>query len=216
MSNGLGSSFSYRAYLPGLSPAQEEVLHRFKLVFTEWNTRINLISRKDIDLFEVNHVVHSLAIARYIRFNPGAEVMDLGTGGGFPGIPLSIVFPEAQFTLVDSIAKKTGAVTAMVGELGLQNVKVVRARVEELDGRVDYVVSRAVAPMEDLVLWTKRILAPGQRGSLPNGWVVLKGGDLKQELSRFSKNIEIKCIRDYWKDDFFEAKKIVYLPRQLV
>lgn len=212
----MGSSFSYRTYLPGLTPDQEQALHRFKLIFSEWNSRINLISRKDIDLFEVNHVVHSLAIARYIRFNPGAEVLDLGTGGGFPGIPLAIVFPEAQFTLVDSIAKKTTAVSAMVNELGLANVKVVRARVEELNCRMDYVVSRAVAPMEELVRWTRRILQPGQCGSLPNGWVVLKGGDLKQELSQFSKNIEIKCISDYWKDDFFETKKIVYLPRQLV
>lgn len=212
----MGSSFSYSSYLPGLTPDQEEVLHRFKLVFTEWNSRINLISRKDIDLFEVNHVVHSLAIARYIRFNPGAEVMDLGTGGGFPGIPLAIVFPQAQFTLVDSIAKKTGAVSAMVSELGLANVKVVRARVEELDVTMDYVVSRAVAPMEELVRWTRRILKPGQCGSLPNGWLGLKGGDLKQELSQFSKNIEIKRISDYWKDEFFETKKIVYLPRQLV
>lgn len=211
-----GHFFSYRDYFPGLDAAQEKKLAEFKDIFLEWNARINLISRKDTESFEVKHVLHSLAIARFIRFNPDARVLDLGTGGGFPGIPLAIYFPQTQFILVDSIDKKVKAVADMVDRLGLSNVTVQRGRVEDLKMEVDYVVSRAVAPMDDLVRWTRNILISGQKGSLPNGWVILKGGDLKEELSNFGKSVEIQPIGNWWKDEFFGTKAIVYLARQII
>jgi len=216
MSNNMGLSFSYKEYLPGIKPTQELLLQQFKELFLSWNERINLISRKDTEAFELKHVLHSLAIAKFIRFDPGAEVLDLGTGGGFPGIPLAIYFPEVKFILVDSIDKKMKAVTEMVTTLGLKNVEVHRGRVEEMDLRVDYVVSRAVAPMNDLIGWTKSFIRKGQVGSLPNGWVVLKGGDLKEELQDFKEEVEIQSIRDWWKEEFFETKAIVYLARQII
>lgn len=216
MSENMGLSFSYGDYLPEITPGKEAILKEFKLRFLEWNEKINLISRKDTESFEVRHVLHSLAIAKFIRFDAGARVLDLGTGGGFPGIPLAIFFPEVSFTLIDSIDKKTKAVKDIVESLGLQNVRVVRGRAEELQEEFDYVVSRAVAPMNDLVRWTRNQLKPGQKGSLPNGWVVLKGGDLKEELVEFRKEVELQRLREWWKDEFFETKVLVYLARQII
>lgn len=216
MSENMGLSFSYQQYLPKITGEQVDALQLFKEVFLDWNSRINLISRKDTELFEVKHVLHSLSIARFIRFNPGARVLDLGTGGGFPGIPLAILFPEVNFILVDSIEKKMKVVADIVEKLHLKNVKVHRGRVEDMDLKVDYVVSRAVAPMNDLVHWTKNIIKEGQIGSLPNGWVVLKGGDLAEELEQYRKSAEIQNISDYWPDEFFETKRIVYLARQIL
>lgn len=216
MSENMGLSFSYGLYLQGITPEMEVRLQLFKQVFLEWNEKINLISRKDTESFEIKHVLHSLAIARFIRFYPDAKVLDLGTGGGFPGIPLAIVFPEVQFTLVDSIDKKMKAVQDMVNQLELQNVRVIRGRAEELSGPFDYVVSRAVAPMNDLVRWTRKQLIPGQKGSLPNGWVVLKGGDLKEELYEYRKEVELQPLREWWKEEFFDTKILVYLARQII
>ncbi len=212
----MGHSFSYRGHLPELSTEHEVQLQRFREIVLDWNSRINLISRKDTETFEIRHVLHSLSIIRYIRFWTGARVLDLGTGGGFPGIPLAIVNPEVQFTLVDSIEKKMKAVADMVAQLGLGNVRVVRSRVEDIKSPVDYVVSRAVAPMPELVHWTREIVLPGQAGSLPNGWLVLKGGDLKEELRPFGKSAEVQPLQAYWEDDFFETKSLVYVPRQQV
>ncbi len=212
----MGLSFSYTNYLSDLSPDKEARLHLFKSLFTEWNAKVNLISRNDIDFFETRHVLHALSITRFIRFDAGAFVLDVGTGGGFPGIPLAIFFPDVQFILVDSIEKKINAVRDMADALGLKNVQVQRERVENLNIKVDYVVSRAVAPMTDLVKWTKKLLIPGQKGSLPNGWLVLKGGDLSTELQNFKNIVEIQPINKWWKDDFFETKVLVYLPRQIV
>ncbi len=216
MSENMGLSFSYQNYLPKITPGQVELLVRFKEIFLDWNSRINLISRKDTELFEVKHVLHSLSISRFIRFNPGARVLDLGTGGGFPGIPLAILFPEVKFILVDSIEKKMKVVADIVEQLQLKNVAVKRGRVEEMDLEVDYVLSRAVAPMNDLIHWTKDKLIEGQVGSLPNGWVILKGGDLSEELGFYRKMVEIQKISDYWEDEFFETKLIVYLARQIL
>jgi len=216
MSENMGLSFSYGDYLPEITPGKEAILKEFKSRFLEWNEKINLISRKDTESFEVRHVLHSLAIAKFIRFDAGARVLDLGTGGGFPGIPLAIFFPEVSFTLIDSIDKKTKAVKDIVESIGLQNVRVVRGRAEELHEEFDYVVSRAVAPMNDLVRWTRNQLKPGQKGSLPNGWVVLKGGDLKEELVEFRKEVELQRLREWWKDEFFETKVLVYLARQII
>lgn len=216
MSENMGLSFAYQNYLPKITPGQVELLVRFKEIFLDWNSRINLISRKDTELFEVKHVLHSLSISRFIRFNPGARVLDLGTGGGFPGIPLAILFPEVKFILVDSIEKKMKVVADIVEQLQLKNVAVKRGRVEEMDLEVDYVLSRAVAPMNDLIHWTKDKLIEGQVGSLPNGWVILKGGDLSEELGFYRKMVEIQKISDYWEDEFFETKLIVYLARQIL
>ena len=216
MSNNMGLSFLYGDYIKGVLPEQEKQLADFKRYFLEWNAKINLISRKDTEAFEVKHVLHSLAIARFIRFNPGAVVLDLGTGGGFPGIPLAILNPEVHFILVDSIEKKIRAVADIVECLEFRNVEVVRGRVEELSVQVDYIVSRAVAPMDELVRWTKKQLRPGQAGSLPNGWVVLKGGDLKEELMNYRKEVEIQPLKKYFDDEFFDTKVIVYLARQII
>jgi 16S rRNA (guanine527-N7)-methyltransferase len=212
----MGQGFDFTQYIQSVTAVQQESLGFFRSIFLEWNQRINLISRKDTESFELKHVVHSLAIRRFIRFYDGARVLDLGTGGGFPGIPLAICNPDVKFTLVDSIEKKIKAVEDMVQQLGLKNVVVLITRAEELQQEFDYVVSRAVAPMPDLVRWTYRILVEGQQGSLPNGWLVLKGGDLKDELAPFGKNIEIQNISEWWQDDFFETKCLVYLPRQVL
>ena len=216
MDSSLGHFFSYGAIWPDITDEQEHQLRAFREVFLRWNEKINLISRKDTDSFEIRHVVHSLSIARFMRFYPGAEVMDLGTGGGFPGIPLAIRFPEVSFVLVDSIEKKLMAVRDMIETLGLKNVEVVRGRAESISRSFDDVVSRAVAPMTDLVRWTKPIVKPGQQGSLPNGWLVLKGGDLREELRPFGRLVEVQPLSAYWSDPFFESKSLVYLPRQVI
>lgn len=203
-------------YFPSIS--EEQLMQYDKLVtlFIEWNEKVNLISRKDIDHLISRHILHSLAIAKAISFDSGARVMDIGTGGGFPGIPLAIFYPEVKFTLIDSIEKKIKVVKDLVGQLGLQNVTVIRGRAEEQSILVDYVVSRAVAPMNDLVKWALKQCVSGQKGSLPNGWVVLKGGDMKEELYDFRKIVELNPIREYFKDEFFDTKQVVYLPRQVL
>ena len=216
MNSNMGLSFLYADYLKGISEEQELKFKHFKELCIPLNEYINLISRKAIPHFEIRHVLHYLAIARFIQFNPGAVVLDVGTGGGFPGIPLAIYFPQTKFILTDSIEKKIKALRDMVDILKLDNVEVVRSRAEEMSQNVDYVVSRAVAPLPELVNWTKKLLVSGQKGSLPNGWVVLKGGDLTEELFEFRKDVEIQKISDWWSEDFFETKAVVYLARQII
>jgi 16S rRNA (guanine527-N7)-methyltransferase len=203
-----------KQYFPNLSEQQLLLFAKHEELFKAWNEKVNLVSRKDIDHLVVKHILHSLSLAKYIRFDDGARVLDIGTGGGFPGIPLAIFYPNVKFTLVDSIEKKIKVVEDLVRELDLKNVTVKRARAEELKEDFDYVVSRAVAPMSELVGWSFKNCKMGQVGSLPNGWVVLKGGDLKEELSPFKKVVEVQAIHQYFPMEFFETKSIVYIPRQ--
>ena len=201
-------------YFPNLSEQQILLFTKHEELFKAWNEKVNLVSRKDIDHLTVKHILHSLSLVKYIRFDDGARILDIGTGGGFPGIPLAIYYPNVKFTLVDSIEKKIKVVEDLVRELDLKNVTVKRARAEELKEDFDYVVSRAVAPMSELVGWSIKNCKMGQIGSLPNGWVVLKGGDLKEELSPYKKVVEVQSIHEYFPLEFFETKSIVYIPRQ--
>jgi len=194
-----------------LSLLQRERFARLDALYHEWNGRINVVSRKDIDQLELRHVIHSLAVARVCRFGEGARVLDVGCGGGFPGIPLAIMFPEAQFFLCDSIGKKITVVRAVAAALGLDNVEAVNARAESVAGRFDYVVSRAVAPVADLLSWTGDKVEAGHRGALPNGMLCFKGGDLDAELAEVpARKFTVYKISDFFDEEFFETKKVVY------
>ena len=198
-------------YFPNLTPEQT---NQFKLLFTiykEWNAQINVISRKDEDNFYLHHVLHSLAISKIIEFKPGTKIFDIGTGGGFPGIPLAILFPDSDFILVDSIGKKIKVVNEVALSLGLKNVKGIHDRVEKIPGRFDFIVSRAVAPLSDLLFWTKDKLNEENFNDLSNGWICLKGGDLTDELSKVKKHIRTYKISDWFQEDFFETKKVIYV-----
>ncbi len=203
-------------YFPGLSVNQVKQFEMLPELYESWNERVNLISRKDIDQLMERHILHSLAIAKVVKFNAGARVLDVGTGGGFPGIPLAILFPEVKFILIDSIEKKIKAVQDIAFQLDLKNVEVIRGRAEEQKLKLDYVVSRAAANMSDLVSWTRSQLVSGQAGTLPNGWIVLKGGDLREELSAFGKLTEQFPISKFFPLEHFEQKVVVYLARQIL
>jgi 16S rRNA (guanine527-N7)-methyltransferase len=200
-------------YFPGLAPDRRLLLRRLEPLYRRWNERINLISRKDIGSLYERHVLHSLAIAKVAQLADGATILDAGTGGGFPGIPLAIVFPQCRFTLVDSVGKKVAAVQEIAGELSLQNVQVVRARVEALPQKFDFVVSRAVADLPTFVGWTWRKINPGNRSSIPNGMLYLKGGDLSEELSGIPQKSRVIALSDFFSEEFFETKKIVYIEK---
>ena len=200
-----------KQYFPDLTDSQ---LHQFELLETlykDWNLKINVVSRKDIDELYLRHVLHSLGIAKIISFLPNTNVLDVGTGGGFPGIPLAILFPETQFHLVDSIAKKLKVVNEVVEGLGLTNVKTSHDRVENIDEQFDFIVSRAVAVMPTFVHWVKGKIAKEQKHHLKNGILYLKGGDLTEELATY-KTATIYNLSDYFEEDFFETKKVVHLP----
>lgn len=198
-------------YFPNLT---EDQIQKFKLLETlyqDWNLKINVVSRKDIDELYLRHVLHSLGIAKVMQFKDGSKIMDVGTGGGFPGIPLAILYPECSFHLVDSIAKKLKVVNEVVEGLGLTNVKTTHCRVEEIDDTYDFIISRAVAAMPTFVHWVKGKIAKEQRHDFKNGILYLKGGDLSEELQDY-KTATIYDLTDYYTEDFFETKKVVHLP----
>ncbi|MFS4469549.1 16S rRNA (guanine(527)-N(7))-methyltransferase RsmG [Maribacter sp. 2210JD10-5] len=198
-------------YFPNLSEIQQEQFRLLEDLYKDWNQKINVVSRKDIDELYIRHVLHSLGIAKIQQFNDGAAILDVGTGGGFPGIPLAILFPNVEFTLVDSIGKKIKVVDEVVEGLGITNVKAINARVEEISGQFDFIVSRAVAAMPTFVHWVKGKIKKESLHDRRNGILYLKGGDLMEELKPY-KTIEIFDLTDYFKEPFFETKKVVYLP----
>ena len=198
-------------YFNDLSEVQITQFGKLQNLYQDWNLKINVVSRKDIDELYLRHVLHSLGIAKIIDFRAGTEVMDVGTGGGFPGIPLAIYFPETNFHLVDSIGKKIKVVNEVVERLQLGNVRTTHGRVEEVQGEYDFIVSRAVAQMETFVHWTQGKIAKKQQHHLKNGILYLKGGDLTEELNNFPK-ATIHHLSSYFKEDFFETKKVVHLP----
>ncbi|GEQ87059.1 ribosomal RNA small subunit methyltransferase G [Patiriisocius marinistellae] len=199
------------AYFPHLSDVQKEQFSQLSTLYKDWNLKINVVSRKDIDELYVRHVLHSLGIAKVQEFMPGAKILDVGTGGGFPGIPLAILFPETKFHLVDSIGKKIKVVEEVRDGLKLENVKVTNARVETIDENFDFIVSRAVAQMETFNHWVKRKVAKKSNHELSNGILYLKGGDLTEELANFPKATIYK-LSEIYKEDFFETKTVVHLP----
>jgi 16S rRNA (guanine527-N7)-methyltransferase len=198
-------------YFKDLSPTKIEQFLKLEAIYRSWNEKINVISRKDIDLLYERHVLHSLAIAKVISFKPFTEILDVGTGGGFPGIPLAILFPESKFTLVDSIGKKIQVVNEVSTALGLKNVKSFHMRAEQLKTHFDFVVSRAVAPAEEVIGWTKELISKNHFHQKPNGWLLLKGGALKEELSATKKSYKIYSISHYFNEEYFKEKAVVYI-----
>ncbi|ATA93688.1 16S rRNA (guanine(527)-N(7))-methyltransferase RsmG [Capnocytophaga canimorsus] len=200
-----------KTYFPDLTPQQLTHFEMLKPLYEQWNAKINVISRKDTDFFYQRHVLHSLAIAKVQSFLPESQVLDVGTGGGFPGVPLAILFPQTQFMLVDSIGKKIKVVEEVVQALGLTNVTAVQTRVEQVNQEFDFIVSRAVTQMPEFVKWVKRKIKKESKHSLKNGILYLKGGDLTKELAAYEK-VQLFPISDFFSEEFFETKKVVYLP----
>ena len=198
-------------YFPNLTQLQISQFSQLQELYKDWNLKINVVSRKDIDELYLRHVLHSLGIAKVVQFKSNTKVLDVGTGGGFPRIPLAILFPETQFHLVDSIGKKIKVVNDVTEGLGLQNIKTTHGRVEEIKGTYDFIVSRAVAQMETFVRWTKGKINKKQQHPIKNGILYLKGGDLSDELNKYT-SATIYDLTDYFKEDFFETKKVVHLP----
>lgn len=199
-------------YFPRLTEEQIDRFTRIKQLYEHWNAQINVISRKDMEQFYVHHVLHSLAIAKVISFKPGTTILDVGTGGGFPGIPLAIMFPECRFHLVDSTGKKIKVVKEVAAALGLKNVVAEQKRVEELEHTYDFIVSRAVAPWEEIYNWTRDLIHEDGKNALPNGWLLLKGGDLKEELKSARKWLVDHEISKLFSEEFFETKHVIYIP----
>lgn len=199
-------------YFPDLAPRQKEQFAALPALYEDWNSKINVISRKDMDNFMEHHVLHSLAIAKVQPFRPMAEILDVGTGGGFPGIPLAILFPETRFHLVDSIGKKIKVVTDVAQQLDLQNVRAEQIRAEQIRGEYDFVVSRAVTELSEFTKWVRGKLSPSHYHQLKNGILYLKGGDLAEELAPFASKVRTWDISQFYAEEFFETKKVIYLP----
>lgn len=199
-------------YFPDLTMDQRDRFAMLFPLYQEWNEKINVISRKDIDNLYVNHVLHSLAIAKVISFQPGSEILDVGTGGGFPGVPLAIYFPETQFHLVDSIGKKITVVKEVIKALGLKNVTAEQIRAEQIKYKYDFIVSRAVTQMKEFYGWVNNRVKRESVHTLDNGILYLKGGDLDDEMGQMRRPYSLYDLMDYFEEDFFETKKVVYLP----
>lgn len=198
-------------YFPALNRDHKEKLVRLKSLYDDWNSKINVISRKDMDNFYLHHVLHSLAIARVVTFVPGTRILDVGTGGGFPGIPLALLFPDSEFTLLDSIEKKIKVVKAVASELNLVNIVPVRKRVEEETGKYDFVVSRAVMEFTAFARLASKNISQKSSNLQPNGILYLKGGDLESEVGNMKDKVKIWNISEFFSESFFETKKIVYM-----
>ncbi len=199
-------------YFPELSEEQRNQMAQLETLYPEWNAKINVISRKDIDNLEVNHILHSLGIVKFVKFTAGTRVMDLGTGGGFPAIPLAVYYPEVTFHLVDRIGKKLKVAQDIAERIGLKNVTFQHGDVKEVKGKFDFVVSRAVMDLGDMVPLVKRFIDSEDRNAVPNGLICLKGGDLTGEVQPFKNQVLIDELSSYFKEDFFKTKKILYLP----
>ena len=199
-------------YFPELTERQKEQFAALLPLYEEWNAQINVISRKDMEHFYEHHVLHSLAIAKVAQFKPLCEILDVGTGGGFPGVPLSVMYPESHFTLIDSIGKKIKVVRDVIERLGLTNAKAMQIRAEQLDGEFDFVVSRAVTTLPEFVPWVKKKISKSQYHDLHNGILYLKGGDLKNELFTFRQKVKTWDISQWFEEEWFEEKKVIYLP----
>ena len=199
-------------YFPELTEIQRNQMAALENLYPEWNAKINVISRKDIDNLEINHILHSLGLVKFVKFTPGTRVMDLGTGGGFPAIPLAVYYPEVTFHLVDRIGKKLKVAQDIAERIGLTNVTIQHGDVKEVKGKFDFVVSRAVMPLGDMVPLVKRFISSEDHNAVPNGLLCLKGGDLSGEVQQFKNQALIDDLSSYFKEDFFKTKKILYLP----
>ena len=200
-------------YFPEITPKQREQFEALGALYAEWNERINVISRKDMEHLYVRHILHSLAIAKVCQFDAGAKVVDIGCGGGFPSVPLAIMFPEVEFVGVDSIGKKIRVVEGVTKGAGIENLRAVNCRAEELGERADYVVSRAVTEMSRFLPWAWALLRKGERGTLANGILYLKGGDLAEELAMTRRHWDVYDIGTMFDDEFFETKRVVYTKK---
>ena len=198
-------------YFQGLNSHQKESYTQLYNIYEEWNSKINVVSRKDFQNFYLHHVLHSMAIAKFIQFKKGSLILDLGTGGGFPTIPLAILYPDVKFLAVDSIQKKINVVEGVKSALQLDNVQAVCSRVEQIDKQFDFVITRAVAPFADLIRWSKNRIHPISFNQLDNGLIALKGGDLKEEIKECNRKVKLKPISDYFSEDFFETKYVTYV-----
>ena len=199
-------------YFPKLTEEQIQQFAALYELYSDWNSKINVISRKDIENLYEHHVLHSLGIAKIINFRAGTQIMDLGTGGGFPGIPLAILFPECRFHLIDSIKKKILVASEIANAIGLKNVTLRQLRAEEEKGKFDFVVSRAVMPLENLIKVSRKNITSKQQNALPNGLICLKGGELRNEIQPFKNKVVVESLSDYFEEEFFSTKKIVYIP----
>jgi 16S rRNA (guanine527-N7)-methyltransferase len=201
-----------RKYFPEITPLQVSQFEKMGLLYHEWNEKINVISRKDIDSLYEKHILHSLGIAKVCSFKSGTEILDVGTGGGFPGIPLAVLFPDCQFTLVDSIGKKIKVVEEVAKGLELTNVNALNSRVEQVDLKVDFVLSRAVTRFATFHGWVKNKFLKGSFNPLNNGILYLKGGDLEEEMKEYGKKYRVFELSNFFEESFFETKKVVYVP----
>lgn len=202
-----------KKYFPDLSSHQLQQFEMLKPLYSDWNQKINVISRKDADNLEINHILHSLAIAKIISFKAGTKILDVGTGGGFPGIPLAIMFPDCKFHLIDSIGKKITVVEAVAKEIGLENLIAAKVRAEDVDEKFNFIISRAVTTLPVFYKWIENKIISKNQNSIKNGVIYLKGGDLTEELKAFENRNTVYNISDYFEEDFFETKKIVHISQ---